>query len=113
MRAGDVIVMTGGTVIIDQGQLGRDAFVILSGSVVVRRNRRRIATLGEGDVIGEMSLFDVGPRTATAICDRDCTLFVLDQRRLLTLLDERPGIATKLLGALAGRIRSVDRTYVG
>lgn len=112
-KAGDVIKMTDGTTIVDQGQMGREAFVILSGDVIVRRGGRKITTLGVGDVVGELSLLDHGPRTASAICDGDCTLFVLDQRHFRKVLEEQPQIMFKLLGTLAGHIRSFDRQYFG
>ena len=31
-------------------------------------------------VVGELSLLDHGPRTATVVCESDCTLYVIDQR---------------------------------
>jgi len=112
-RAGDVITMTAGTTIVDQGQMGREAFVILSGTVAVHRGGRKITTLGEGDVVGELSLLDHGPRTASAICEEECSLFVLDQRHFRKVLEDQPAIAFKLLGTLAGYIRSLDRKYFG
>lgn len=112
-RVGDEITMADGTVIIDQGQFGREAFVVLDGSVIVKRNGRKVATLGRGDVVGELSLLDHGPRTASAICVGDCSLFVLEQRHFRGLLEEHPMVAMKLLTALAERIRNLDRSYYG
>lgn len=112
-RASDEISMTAGTLIVDQGQTGREAFVIMSGDVTVKRNNRKVATLGAGDVVGELSLLDHGPRTATAICETDCTLLVIDQRRFLSVIDDVPAISHKLLGSLASRIRAMDRQYFG
>lgn len=112
-KAGDEITMTDGTVIVDQGQMGREAFVILEGNVVIRRAGRRVAVLEPGDVVGEMSLLDHGPRTATAVCDGDCILFVLDQRHFQDVLQSNPDIAMKLLSTLAGRIRTLDRQHFG
>jgi len=112
-RAGDDITMTAGTLIVDQGQMGREAFVILSGEVLVRRNGRKVATLGPGDVVGELSLLDHGPRTATAVCETECTLLVIDQRRFLGVLDDVPAISHKLMARLASRIRDLDRQYYG
>jgi CRP/FNR family transcriptional regulator, cyclic AMP receptor protein len=112
-RAGDEITMADGTVIIDQGQLGREAFVILEGKVTVKRRDRKVATLGPGDVVGELALLDHGPRTASAICEGDCTLFVLDQRHFRGVIEDHPAIAMKLLTALAERIRDLDRKYFG
>ena len=112
-KATDEIMMTEGTMIMDQGQMGREAFVIVEGDVVVKRNGRRVATLGPGTVVGEMSLLDKGPRTATVICQTDCTLLVIDQRRFLGVLDSIPSISHKLMASLAGRIRDLDRRYYG
>jgi CRP-like cAMP-binding protein len=112
-RAGDEISMTAGTLIIDQGQTAREAFVLLEGEASVKRNGRKITTLGPGAVMGELSLLDHGPRTATVTCDTDCSLLVIDQRHFLGVLDEVPSIAVKLLGYLASRIRELDRRYYG
>ena len=45
-KATDEIRMTAGTLIIDQGQTGREAFIVVDGDVMVKRNNRKIATLG-------------------------------------------------------------------
>jgi CRP/FNR family transcriptional regulator, cyclic AMP receptor protein len=113
LKAGDEIVMTAGTLIIDQGQMGREAFVLLDGDVTVRRNGRKVVSLGPGAVVGELSLLDHGPRTASVVCDTDCTLFVLDQRHFQRVLQHNPQIAVKLLGTLAGHIRNLDRQSFG
>ena len=68
-KAGDEIKMTEGTLIIDQGQMGREAFVVLDGQVTVKRGGRKITSLGPGGIVGELSLLDHGPRTATVVCD--------------------------------------------
>lgn len=112
-KSADEIDMHEGALIVDQGDTGREAFVILSGDVTIKRNGRKIASLGAGDVVGELSLLDHGPRTATAVCATDCTLLVIDQKRFIGVLDMVPSIGHKLMGALASRIREMDRTYVG
>ena len=112
-KAGSEVTMKAGSVIIDQGQTGREAFVLMSGSVTVRRNNRKIATLGPGSIVGELSLLDHGPRTATVTCDTDCELFVLDQRHFTSVLDDVPTIGTKVLAHLAGVVRELDRQYFG
>ena len=112
-KAGSEVTMKAGSIIIDQGQTGREAFVVLSGTVTVRRNNRKIATLGPGSIVGELSLLDHGPRTATVTCDTDCELFVLDQRHFTSVLDDVPTIGTKVLAHLAGVVRELDRQYFG
>lgn len=112
-KAGDEVTMTAGTLIVDQGQMGREAFVLLEGEVTVRRAGRKVTSLGPGAVVGELSLLDHGPRTASVVCDTDCHLFVLDQRHFLQVIERNPQIATKLLGTLAGHIRQLDRMTYG
>jgi CRP-like cAMP-binding protein len=112
-KASDEITMTAGSVIVDQGQTGREAFVVLEGEVSVKRGGRKIATLGAGTVVGELSLLDHGPRTATVVCDSDCTLYVIDQRHFRSVIEHSPSIAMKLLATLAGHIRLLDRQYYG
>lgn len=112
-RSGDEVSMTAGTLIVDQGQTGKEAFVVIAGDVTVKRNGRKVATLGPGSVVGELSLLDHGPRTATVVCETDCTLFVLAQRQFSGVLEEVPAISRKLLAALATRIRDLDRAYYG
>ena len=112
-KAGDEVVMPAGSLIVDQGQTGREAFVVLEGSVMVKRNGKKVASLGPGTVVGELSLLDHGPRTATVICESDCTLLLLSQRHFMAVLDDVPSMAHKLLASLAGRIRDLDRQYYG
>jgi CRP-like cAMP-binding protein len=112
-KAGDEVSMPAGSLIVDQGQTGREAFVILEGSVIVRRNGKKISTIGPGNIVGELSLLDHGPRTATVICETDCTFLLLDQRRFLSVIDDVPAIGHKLLASLASKIRELDRQYFG
>jgi len=112
-KSGDEITMTAGTLLVDQGQTGREAFVIVDGTVAVKRNGRKVTSLGPGAIVGELSLLDHGPRTATAVCETDCTLFVIDQRHFLAVLDDVPSLGHKMLSTLAGRIRELDRAYYG
>ena len=112
-KAGDEVSMPAGSLIVDQGQMGREAFVVLDGSISVKRNGKKVATLGPGSILGELSLLDHGPRTATATCETDCTLLVLSQRTFLAVIDDVPALSHKVLASLAGRIRDLDRQSFG
>jgi CRP-like cAMP-binding protein len=105
--------MSAGTLIVDQGQTGREAFIVLEGTVLVKRNGKKVGSFGPGTVVGELSLLDHGPRTATVICETDCDLLLLDQRHFIGVIDDVPALAHKLLAALAGRIRDLDRQNFG
>lgn len=106
-------VLKAGTIIMDQGQTGREAYVILEGSATIKRNGKKIGTAKTGAVIGELSLLDNGPRTASVIADTDVTLLVISERALKGAIDNIPAISRKLLKALATRVRELDRAQYG
>jgi CRP-like cAMP-binding protein len=62
--------------------------------------------------VGELSLLDHGPRTASVIAATPLTVLVLGPREFNGVLDEVPTLAHKVLEALASRVRELDaRTY--
>ena len=112
-KAGDRATFAKGFTMLKQGDSGREAFIILSGKVTVKRSGKKVATLGTGTVVGELSLFDHGPRTATVICDTECQVLVISRGKFLAVIDKVPALRHKLFGALALRIRDLDRAYFG
>src|SRR3954453_11722512 len=100
-KASNEITIAEGQKMVDQGELGREAFVILEGKAAVKRNGRKFATLGPGDTVGELSLLDKGPRTATVVAETPIKALVLTSREFTGLLDEVPGLAHKVMAALA------------
>jgi CRP-like cAMP-binding protein len=112
-RASDETSVAEGSVVVEQGTIGRECFVIVEGSATVRRNGRKVATLGPGDYFGELSLLDHGPRTATVEADSKLTVLVLGQREFSSIIDDVPGLAHKLLASLAARIRDLDTKTFG
>lgn len=101
----DEVDRPAGTILIREGSLGGEAFVIVAGRIAVTRRSRRIATLGPGDVLGEMALLDPAPRSSTAVCQTATRLLVLDPSAFERLLEE-PRIARRLLQTLARRLRA-------
>lgn len=112
-KASNEVSRPAGSVLVDQGDAGREAFVIIDGTATVKRNGRKVGTLGVGDSVGELSLLDHGPRTATVTADTDITVLVLSAREFAGVLEEVPGLAQKMLGQLAGRVRELDRQIYG
>jgi putative iron-dependent peroxidase len=94
-----------GDVLMRQGESGDEFFVVISGNVVVEREDQRLARLGPGDFLGEISLIDGRPRTATATADGDVQLIVLDHGHFEALLDEFPRIGREVARTLVDRIR--------
>lgn len=112
-RSSDEVKVPSGHELARQGDVGREMFVIVSGEATVKRNGRKITTIGPGAAVGELSLLDRGPRTATVTCDTDCTVLVLGAREFTALLDEVPGLTHKVLARLAAWVRDLDSQVYG
>src|SRR5579872_1357511 len=97
-----------GTVLTRQGAAGGLAFIIATGSAEVTRDGKRLAKLGPGDVVGELSLIDGEPRSATVTALSDLEVLELDRRDLVKLMKKVPSVVRKLLESLSQRLRDVD-----
>lgn len=98
---------------VTQGDVGREAFIIVDGAADVIRNGKTIAQLGPGDCVGELALLDHGPRTASVVADGQLKVLVLGPREFSGLLDEVPTLSHKLLGVLATKVRELDARSFG
>jgi CRP-like cAMP-binding protein len=112
-RASDEVTVEKGRVLVQEGTSGHEAFVIVEGTATVERKGLTVASLGPGNHFGELALLDGGPRTATVIATSDLRVLVLGQREFSGVLDSVPGLAHKLLAALATRIRELDEKAYG
>lgn len=112
-KATDEVTFPAGHQLITEGELGNEAFVMLRGSCTVTRNGKKVATLSDGDVIGEYTILEHAPRVASVTCDDECVMLVIDRRHFAALLESTPALAIKFLQELAGRLRELDRTAFG
>jgi len=110
---GSEVDVAAGKVVMEQGHSGSDAFVVLKGTFVVRRNGRKLAELTSGDIFGELALLDDGPRSATVECTGDGSILVISRGQFRAVLTDIPVLSHKLLATMAGRIRNLDRTVLG
>lgn len=95
------------------GEPGDSLYVVGTGSVelFVKDNMGSkivLAVCKAGEVFGELSLFDGGARTASAVCLQDTELLVLHRDDLLTFLRGHPDAALDLLTTMGQRIRATD-----
>jgi CRP-like cAMP-binding protein len=103
--------LAAGELLTQEETVGRQAFIILSGRAAVTIADRHIATVGPGEIIGEMALLDRRPRTATVTALEPMRVFVVDPRSFNTLLAE-PEIARNLLDVEVGRLRVADSVTI-
>jgi CRP/FNR family cyclic AMP-dependent transcriptional regulator len=87
-----------------EGEIGKQAMVILAGKVTVRRKGRKLAELSAGDVVGEMSLVTKKPRNASVRADTFVAALVMDSREFTTVMDQHPQVAAKILRTVAERL---------
>jgi CRP/FNR family cyclic AMP-dependent transcriptional regulator len=106
-RLSERVQVGGGEVLAREGRVGREFFLILSGSVAVTQQGRRVNTLGPGDFFGELAALNPGPRnaTVTALCDLD--VLIIGPREFNAMADI-PGFRDALLKNMARRLRTVD-----
>jgi CRP/FNR family cyclic AMP-dependent transcriptional regulator len=102
-----------GQSLFDEGDPGDRLYVITDGKIKLGRTspdgrENLLAILGQGEMFGELSLFDPGPRTATATAVTDTVLKGLGHSDLQPWLTGRPEVATQLLKALARRLRKTN-----
>lgn len=105
--------LAAGSTLVQQGDLGREAFVVVEGEAVASIDGSEVAVLGPGDCIGEIALLDKGPRSATVVARTDMSVLVLDPREFKGLLLQVPAIAIKVATALAERVRVLDSKLYG
>jgi CRP-like cAMP-binding protein len=94
--------------IFTHGQEGRSLYIVVSGAVRVHIGDRDLAKLKQGDVVGEMSLFDSQPRSASVTTIEPCECLMLTQLQLYDAVDETPGIAINIIRLLSRRIRELN-----
>ena len=105
--------MERGDVLFHEGDRGDTLYVIAEGKIKLGRTspdgrENLVAILGPGEMFGELSLFDPGPRTMTATAVAETQLLGLGNDSLTGLLSGRPEVSKALLAALAQRLRRTN-----
>jgi CRP-like cAMP-binding protein len=102
-----------GTTLFNEGDPGDSLYIVLAGKVKLGRRspdgrENLVAVMGPSDQFGELSLFDPGPRTATAAVVTDARLAILPKEALVAWVKDRPEIAMQLLRVLGRRLRRTN-----
>jgi CRP-like cAMP-binding protein len=103
---GTVVTVPDGELLTEQGQPGREFFMVLDGRARCLVDETTAAEFGPGDYFGEMALLEHGPRHATVVAEGPMDVLVLEGREFWALLDRAPSISKKLLVTLAQRERA-------
>ncbi len=118
MDAGDLLRRFGrefprGTVLFREGDPGAEMYVVHRGKVAISARvgsvEKVLTTLGQGEFLGEMSILNSAPRSATATCVEDCHLLVVDARTFEAMVRASSEIAVRMIQKLAARLAEADR----
>lgn len=104
--------MPAGRVLMSEGTLAHEMFVLTKGTLEVTRDGEHVADIGPGGFAGEMALLGHAHRNSTVTAKTDVSVIHIDGRQFKTLLADVPQIAVKMLPIVAGRVseNSTDHT---
>jgi len=99
-----------GATIFSKGDPGNSLFAVISGTVKISISsadgRNAILNLiGAGEIFGEVAVLDGQARTADAIANTNCEIFVVDRREFLPFVRSQPVLAMKFIELLCTRLR--------
>ena len=102
-----MLIFGPGETILRQGDPGDSLYVVRSGTVAVQvgggPGRKEVATLGEGQFFGEMSLMTGASRAATVVAKSDVDCYVVDKEAFQEIVREKPELAGTISDILARR----------
>lgn len=106
-------IFSNGQIIVQQGDIGEEMYVVQSGKVEVvlgsGDNEERVAVLGPKDFFGEMALFDKEVRSATIRALGETRVLTIDKRTLLRRISEDPLLAFRMLKSMSSRVRELNQ----
>lgn len=99
-----------GSTLFSRGDPGNSLYAVISGTVKMSISspdgRNAILNIiGPGEIFGEMALLDGRARSADAIANSNCELFVIDRREFIPFVKSQPGLAMKFIELLCERLR--------
>jgi len=97
------VTLPAGSVLCRRGERGREAFVLIEGSVAVSIEEEAIAVLRPGSVFGEMSLLDGEPRVANVTATSQVSVLVLTPLELASVLEAVPSVRARVFSTLGAR----------
>lgn len=105
----DEVHAAAGERIMSEGEIGSSMFAIVEGAVRVHSGGREIATLGPGEVVGELATLDPEPRSADVTATQDTLLLRIESSALSNLMAEQSSVATSIIAVLCRRLRATDK----
>ena len=93
-----------GEVLMREGNLAHEMFVVLEGTLEVTREGEHVADIGPGEFAGEMAMLIQARRDATVATATEARVLHIDGRSFTNLLDDAPHLAVAMLPIVAARV---------
>jgi CRP/FNR family cyclic AMP-dependent transcriptional regulator len=100
----DELDLPNGKLMAEEGDRGREFFVLLEGEADVTKGDESINTMREGDFFGEIALVTQMPRTASVRATTDVRVLVVNEHDFSALLKHSPEVSRGVAEALAERV---------
>jgi CRP-like cAMP-binding protein len=100
-----------GKVLMTEGGVAHEMFVVVEGTLEVTRGGEHIADLGPGSFAGEMALLSQGHRNSSVTAKTPVSVLHIDGRSFATVMHDIPAIAAKMLPIVAGRVVENSRHH--
>ena len=109
----DTVKIAKGSILFKEGDDGEHLYVIIDGKLKLGTSsgdgrENLLSILGPGEMFGELSLFDPGPRTSTATAVTDAKLLSLSHEKVIPWLRQNPEVSLQLLTRLSQRLRRTN-----
>lgn len=107
-NARKVVSLPGGAVLFGEGDPGTAMYVLLEGSAAVTMRGNPLEILKPGSIVGELSMLDGSPRSATVLTRSPCRFVAIEPEEFDLLIRETPGFARLVMRAMADRLRRTN-----
>ena len=109
----DAVKIAKGSILFKEGDDGEHLYIIIDGKLKLGTSsgdgrENLLSILGPGEMFGELSLFDPGPRTSTATAVTDAKLLSLSHEKVIPWLRQNPEVSLQLLTRLSQRLRRTN-----
>jgi CRP-like cAMP-binding protein len=102
----NVIVRNAGEYLFRDGELGHTMYVLLEGKAQVMLDNEVLEVIERGGVVGELAVINPGPRTGAVRLLLRSRFAMIDERRFLYLVSQKPQFAMMVMQTMARRMRS-------
>lgn len=106
-----VVSVQAGLPLFNEGESGKNMYVLLAGTVAICVGGEVVEVAGPGSLLGEMALIDSAVRSATVITRSDCRVLSINSSQFDLLVRESPEFARHVMEVMADRLRHMNQRF--